>query len=167
MKIVKKINSLQYKPSILAADQESSLSLSGPGWGCLLAASCPSNMLMYLGDRSAPTSVHDTTMRQKLQIKHIISHGKSFDTGPTSPSTDPIMPGVWQGSHQSFSFSVTGVTWQGKVGTMCGVSKPRRWGMTAGCGWGFEDLSRMNIRLNGKYSIYGDGRGVDSVQFSG
>ena len=26
------------------------------------------------------------------------------DTGPTSPSTDPIMPGPWQGSHWSANF---------------------------------------------------------------
>ena len=32
------------------------------------------------------------------------------DTGPTSPSTDPIMPGTWQGSHWSANFEVTGMT---------------------------------------------------------
>ena len=32
------------------------------------------------------------------------------DTGPTSPSTDPITPGVWQGSHWSAKFEVTGMT---------------------------------------------------------
>ena len=32
------------------------------------------------------------------------------DTGPTSPSTDPIMPGAWQGSHWSANFQVTGMT---------------------------------------------------------
>ena len=32
------------------------------------------------------------------------------DTGPTSPSTDPITPGAWQGSHWSASFEVTGMT---------------------------------------------------------
>ena len=26
------------------------------------------------------------------------------DTGPTSPSADPIMPGAWQGSHRSANF---------------------------------------------------------------
>ena len=29
------------------------------------------------------------------------------DTGPTSPSTDPITPGAWQGSHWSANFEVT------------------------------------------------------------
>ena len=31
-------------------------------------------------------------------------------TGPTSPSADPITPGVWQGSHWSANFEVTGMT---------------------------------------------------------
>ena len=34
---------------------------------------------------------------------------------------------------------------------MSGTSKCWRWGRTAGCGWGFEDLYRMDIRLNGKF----------------
>ena len=32
------------------------------------------------------------------------------DTGPTSPSTDPITPSVWQGSVWSANFEVTGMT---------------------------------------------------------
>ena len=32
------------------------------------------------------------------------------DTGPTSPSADPITPGAWQGSHWSANFEVTGMT---------------------------------------------------------
>ena len=32
------------------------------------------------------------------------------DTGPTSSSTDPIMPGTWQSSHWSANFQVTGMT---------------------------------------------------------
>ena len=47
---------------------------------------------------------------------------------------------------------------------MSGVSSHRRWGRTAGCGWGFEDP--CHIRLSGKFSVCGGGRGVDSVQFS-
>ena len=36
---------------------------------------------------------------------------------------------------------------------MSGVSKRRRLGRTAGCGLGFEDLCRMDIRLNGKFGL--------------
>ena len=32
------------------------------------------------------------------------------DTGPTSPSTDPITSGAWQGSHWRANFEVTGMT---------------------------------------------------------
>ena len=32
------------------------------------------------------------------------------DTGPTSPSADPITPGAWQSSHWSANFEVTGMT---------------------------------------------------------
>ena len=40
---------------------------------------------------------------------HLI-HLQYTDTGPTSPSTDPITPGAWQGSHRSANFEVTGMT---------------------------------------------------------
>ena len=36
---------------------------------------------------------------------------------------------------------------------MSGILKRRRWGRTVECGWGFEDLCRMDIRLNGKYEM--------------
>ena len=39
-----------------------------------------------------------------------LSQSQYTDTGPTSPSTDPITPGAWQGSHWSANFQVTGMT---------------------------------------------------------
>ena len=39
-----------------------------------------------------------------------LTQSQYTDTGPTSPSTDPITPGAWQGGHWSASFEVTGVT---------------------------------------------------------
>ena len=39
-----------------------------------------------------------------------LTQSQYTDTGPTSPSTDPITPGVWQGSHRSANFKVTGMT---------------------------------------------------------
>ena len=39
-----------------------------------------------------------------------LSQSQYTDAGPTSPSTDPITPGAWQGSHWSANFSVTGIT---------------------------------------------------------
>ena len=37
-----------------------------------------------------------------------LTQSQYTDTGPTSPSTDPIVPGVWQGSHWSANFEFTG-----------------------------------------------------------
>ena len=39
-----------------------------------------------------------------------LTQSQYTDTGPTSPSADPIRPGAWQGSHWSASFEVTGMT---------------------------------------------------------
>ena len=39
-----------------------------------------------------------------------LTQSQYTDTGPTSPSADPISPGAWQGSHWSASFEVTGMT---------------------------------------------------------
>ena len=38
-----------------------------------------------------------------------LTQSQYTDTRPTSPSTDPIMPGAWQGSHWSANFEVTGM----------------------------------------------------------
>ena len=39
-----------------------------------------------------------------------LTQSQYTDTGPTSPSTDPVTPGAWQGSHWSANFQVTGMT---------------------------------------------------------
>ena len=39
-----------------------------------------------------------------------LTQSQYTDTGPTSPSTDPVTPGAWQGSHWSANFEVTGMT---------------------------------------------------------
>ena len=39
-----------------------------------------------------------------------LTQSQFTDTGPTSPSADPITQGAWQGSHWSVNFEVTGVT---------------------------------------------------------
>ena len=39
-----------------------------------------------------------------------LTQSQYTDTGPTSPSTDLITPGVCQGSHWSANFEVTGMT---------------------------------------------------------
>ena len=42
------------------------------------------------------------------------------DTGPTSPSSDPLMPGAWQGSQWRANFEVTGMTRHGKIPSHAG-----------------------------------------------
>ena len=39
-----------------------------------------------------------------------LTQSQYTDTGPTSPSADPVTPGAWQGSHWSAHFEVTGMT---------------------------------------------------------
>ena len=39
-----------------------------------------------------------------------LTQSQYTDTGPTSPSANPITPGAWQGSHWSANFDVTGMT---------------------------------------------------------
>ena len=50
-----------------------------------------------------------TEMEVTDQTFHL-TQSQYTDTGPTSPSTDPITPGAWQGSHWSANFEVTGMT---------------------------------------------------------
>ena len=50
-----------------------------------------------------------------------LTQSQYTDTGPTSPSVDPTVPGAWRGSHWSVNFEVTGMTRPGKI-----PSLPRR-----------------------------------------
>ena len=53
-----------------------------------------------------------------------LTQSQYTDNGLTSTSTDPIMPGAWQGSHWSANFEVTGMTRPGKIPSQAGF-KPR------------------------------------------
>ena len=50
-----------------------------------------------------------TEMEVADQTFHL-TQSQYTDTGPTSPSADPITPDAWQGSHWSTNFEVTGMT---------------------------------------------------------
>ena len=39
-----------------------------------------------------------------------LTQSQYTDTGPTSPSPDPVTPGAWQGSHWNANVEVTGMT---------------------------------------------------------
>ena len=44
-----------------------------------------------------------------------LTQSQYTDTGPTSPSADPISPGAWQGSHRSTDLKVTGMSRPGNI----------------------------------------------------
>ena len=72
------------------------------GW---LVAYRPSNMLVYLRDRSAQTIWRAATLEiEAADPTFYLTQSQYTDTGPTSPSADPITPGAWQGSHWSANF---------------------------------------------------------------
>ena len=72
------------------------------------------------------------------------------DTGPTSPSADPITPGAWQGSHWSASFfqSLGCMTRPGKIPVQAGI-EPRVYGSRGG---------RLNHKANKAVSACGSAR---------
>ena len=50
-----------------------------------------------------------------------LTQSQYTDTGPTSPSADPITPGACQGSHWSANFEVTGMTRPRKTPVASGI----------------------------------------------
>ena len=44
-----------------------------------------------------------------------LTQSQYTDSGPTSPSADPMTPGAWQGSHWSVNIAVTGMTRPGNI----------------------------------------------------
>ena len=71
---------------------------------CWLVVQRPSNMLVYLRDGSAQTILRAATLRQVTYQTVYLTQSQYTDTGPTSPSADPIMQGAWQGSHWKANF---------------------------------------------------------------
>ena len=67
-------------------------------------------MLNYARGRSPQTSVHAATEIQAADQTCYLTQPHYADTGPTSPSSGPITPDTWQGSHRSANFELTGMT---------------------------------------------------------
>ena len=58
-------------------------------------------------------SDHFTCCHTEIEVADqtfYLTQSQYTDNGPTSPSTDPITPGTWQGSHWSANFWVTRMT---------------------------------------------------------
>ena len=82
-------------------------------------------MLVYLRDGSAQTVLRPATLRLEVADQTFsLTQSQYTDTGPTSPSADPITPGAWQSSHWSSDFEVTGMTRPGKIPSQAGI-EPR------------------------------------------
>ena len=63
---------------------------------------------MYLRDGS--TQDNFTCCHTEVEVADqtfYLTQSQYTDTGPTSPSADPIMPGAWQGESMNFIVSLT------------------------------------------------------------
>ena len=68
---------------------------------CLVATWHPSNVLVYPGDGSAQTRVGTATLRQGADQTCYLIQTQFTYTELTTPSTDPVTPGNWQGRQWS------------------------------------------------------------------
>ena len=81
--------------------------------GKLLFAGCFSSQQRASVSQGRICSDNFTCCHTEIEVADPTLHltqSQNTNTGPTSPSTDPITPGAWQGSHWSASFGVTGMT---------------------------------------------------------
>ena len=77
-------------------------------------------MLVYLRDLSCCHAEIEATDQTCC-----LTRSQYTDTGPASPSTDPITPSTWQGNHWSTNFYVSGLTGPGKRSTGKAWIKPK------------------------------------------
>ena len=85
------------------------------------------------------------------------------DARLTSPSTDPIMPGAWQGSHCSANFEVTDMTRPGKIPAQAGFEP----GIFLSPGGHFTTRPPRLSLEKGKHWSYRLASGGPGVQFPG
>ena len=70
-------------------------------------------LVAYLTSQGRTCSDNFACCRTEIDVADptfYLTQSQYTDTGPTSPSADPITPGAWQGSHWSANFEVTGMT---------------------------------------------------------
>ena len=100
-------------------------------WLLNVPATC--YMLVYLWDRSAQFYMLQNW--EAVDQTFYLIQSQYTDTGPTSPSADPITPDAWQGSHWSGNFEVTGMTQPRKKS--CRKRTPYPPGQRGGPIWGY------------------------------
>ena len=77
------------------------------GFGCLLFVGCLTSQQHASVSQGRICSDNFTCCHTEIEVADQTFHltqSQCTDTGPTSPSTDPITPGAWQGSHWSANF---------------------------------------------------------------
>ena len=80
---------------------------------CLLFVGCLTSQQQASVSQGRISSDNCTCCHTEMEVADptfYLTQSQYTDTGPTSPSTDPITPGAWQGSHWSANFEVTGMT---------------------------------------------------------
>ena len=84
----------------------------GPGFVCLLVG-CFTSQQQASVSQGRICLDNFTCCHTEIEVADqtcYLTQSQYTDTGPTSPSADPITPGAWQGSHWSANFEVTGMT---------------------------------------------------------
>ena len=92
-------------------------SLSSFGFVCLLVGCLTSQQHASVSQGRICTD-NFTCCHTEIEVADQTSYltqSQYTDTGPTSPSTDPVTPGAWQGSYWSANFEVTGMTRPRKI----------------------------------------------------
>ena len=80
---------------------------------CLLFVGCLTSQQQASVSQGRICSDNFTCCHTEIEVADptfYLTQSQYTDTGPTSPSADPITPGAWQGSHWSANFEVTGMT---------------------------------------------------------
>ena len=75
--------------------------------GCLLFVGCLTSQQQASVSQGRICSHNFTCCHTEIQVADqtfYLTQSQYTDTGPTSPSADPITPGAWQGSHWSANF---------------------------------------------------------------
>ena len=74
---------------------------------CLLFVGCLTSQQHASVSQGRICSDNFTCCHTEIEVadqKFYLTQSQYTDTGPTSPSADPITPGAWQGSHWSANF---------------------------------------------------------------
>ena len=123
---------LELSPSDFKAEGEPVSFSSGPAWASqglnkgllphlsLLFVSClmsQQHASVSDGQTCSDSCTCHHNQREVADQTFYLTHLQYSDTGTTSPSTDPITPGTWHGSHWSINFQVTCMAWPGKRST--------------------------------------------------